>query len=303
MIGTPDSTLIQGVLKSVTEHRLPHAVLSPQQVLEKYPEFRLSAGEVAVFEENAGYLDPERCIAAHLDLAKHYGASLRFGEHYLSWSPLEDSSIRVLTDKAVYRAKKLVFSVGAWAPEVYAKELRWPLHVERRVLFWFEPRSPHHFTNTPIYIWEVKPDVNFYGFPKQSGAPFGVKVASHSTDQSPVTTPSTIDRVVRPAEIEHTRSLIAERLPDLNGKLVETATCMYTATPNGHFLISPHPRHASVLCVSPCSGHGFKFASVIGEIVSQLTIQGKTSHDISLFALDSHDWYQSHPFHPFESKL
>src|SRR3989338_2564137 len=295
MIGRRDSHLVSGVLASVKQHQLAHQILTPAEVMERFPEFHLGEDEVAVFEEDAGYLDPERCIAAHLRMASHLGARLRFEERMLGWEQTPDGRLRVCTDRAVFVAKKLVLSVGTWAPELYGAALGLPLRVERRVLYWFEPTHQpvaDPFSRTPIYIWEISDDANFYGFPLQPGAPRGVKVAGHCVDQSVASlcTPGTIDRTVKPFEVERMRLLIAPRLPQLNGPLVDAATCMYTITPNGNFFIADHPRSPAVLLVSPCSGHGFKFASVIGEVISQIAQTGRTGHDISLFSMAAHAW-------------
>jgi sarcosine oxidase len=297
MIGSPKSDVVSGVLSSVREHHLPHEILTPAQVRTRFPEFHLAADEIAVFERDAGYLDPERCIAAHCRLAAHFGAQLHFDEKFLRWESLPDHRVRVVTNKGQYTANRLCLSVGTWAPQVYAQKLGWPLRVERRALFWFEPHRPSSpaagtFDKIPIYIWEPSQGVTFYGFPRQSGPPGGVKVAGHYVGESAECTPETIKRTVSEAEVTYMRSLIKERLPALNGPLVETATCMYTITPTTHFVIDRHPATPSVLLVSPCSGHGFKFASVVGEIVSDLVLRGMSGHDISLFSIAAHGWSQ-----------
>jgi sarcosine oxidase len=221
-------------------------------------------------------------VAAHLRLAERYGAELHFDEPALSWEARPDG-VRVSTARGVYEASRLVVSVGPWAPEILA-DLGLQLVIERNVLVWFEPiggREPFLPDRFPIYIWEVDDQAQFYGFPAQEGPPGGVKVALFRAGIH--CTPETIDRTIHPHEIEELRSAIAERIPALNGALLDAATCMYTTAPDEHFVVGLHPRHDAVVIASPCSGHGYKFASVMGEVLADLAMHGTTSHPIALF--------------------
>ena len=306
MIGHPDSTVVKGTLRSVALHNLPHEVLSSAEIRRRFPAFQppLDDEIIGILEEDAGYLVPELCVQAHCAVAEENGAELHYEEALVSWVLLEDGSgVRVTTNKAVYTADKIVLAVGAWAPEVYGKSLEssggMRLHASRRVLYWFNPTTEAEeegvdglaqFRGIPVYIWDLgEGKGNFYGFPHQPGGqPGGVKVAMHYVSPTIQTecTPETIDRVVSDAEVETMRSVLKDRMPKLAGDLISTATCMYTNTPDEHFLIDWHPSSQQrVLLASACSGHGFKFCSVVGEIVSQLLVEGQTSHDISLFLL------------------
>ena len=173
---------------------------------------------------------------------------------------------------------------GAWAPELM-RDLGLPLRVERRVLLWFDPIggvAPFEEPNFPIYIWDCGDNISFYGFPHQTGVN-GIKVAIHTVGQA--CTPDNIDRTLHEADVAHLQSLLASRIPALTGPMLDYATCMYTLTPDEHFVIATHPQHPQVVLASPCSGHGFKFAPVIGEILADLAEHGRTDHDINLFAL------------------
>jgi sarcosine oxidase len=193
--------------------------------------------------------------------------------------------VRVTTERGSYEAARLVISSGAWAPELL-RDLGLPLTVKRNVLYWFEPeggRAPFLPDRCPIYIWEAEDGSSFYGFPALPGSPAGVKVAFHNF--GPLCTPATIDRQVHPSEIDHIRHWMAERVPALSrGAFVDARTCMYTLTPDMNFVIGTHPHHPQVVIASPCSGHGYKFASVVGEILADLAIDGMTRHPIALFA-------------------
>jgi sarcosine oxidase len=304
MIGSHNSTVVKGTLRSVKEHNLPHEVLSAEEIRRRFPAFQppLDGDTIGVLEKDAGYLVPELCVQAHCAVALENGAELRYEEALVSWELLEDrSGVRVVTTKAEYLADKIVLAVGAWAPEVYGKKLEsrggMRLHASRRVLYWFNPMTTDtndeenalaQFKEIPVYIWDLgEGKGNFYGFPHQpGGAPGGVKVAMHYVSPLIQTecTPDTIDRKVAHAEVDAMRSVLKDRMPNLAGDLITTETCMYTNTPDEHFLIDWHPdTQDRVLLVSPCSGHGFKFCSVVGEIVADLLQHGTTTHDVSLF--------------------
>jgi len=309
MIGHPDSTVVKGTLRSVAEHNLPHEVLSSAEIRRRFPAFQPALDDeiIGILEEDAGYLVPELCVQAHCAAAERNGCRLNYEEALVSWDLLEDGSgVRVTTTKAVYVAGKIVLAVGAWAPEVYGKSLEssggMRLHASRRVLYWFNPTTEgaegdekegggdglDQFREIPVYIWDLgEGKGNFYGFPHQPGGqPGGVKVAMHYVSPTIQTecTPDTIDRKVSDAEVEAMRGVLKDRMPRLAGDLITTETCMYTNTPDEHFLIDWHPiSQQRVLLASPCSGHGFKFCSVVGEIVADLLVDGQTKHDISLF--------------------
>jgi sarcosine oxidase len=289
MIGPPGSAVVAGSIRSAQEHSLPHEILDAAEIKRRFPPFTPGPDVVALYEQRSGMLDPEASVGAFLDRAARLGATLQFEEPVLAWEAAASGDrVRVTTARATYEAARLVIAPGAWAPELLA-ELALPLTVERQVLYWFEPRgpaAPFLPDRFPIYIWEVHPDVDFYGFPAQDGPPGGVKVAFYRAGGvASQCTPETIDRSVHPAEVERMRECLAACIPSLNGELRAALTCMYTNTPDQHFAIGLHPRRPQVVVASPCSGHGFKFASVVGEILADLAIDGATRHPIGLFDL------------------
>jgi sarcosine oxidase len=286
MIGSPDSPVVTGSIRSAQEHNLPYEMLDAAEIRRRFPPFNPGPEVVALYETRAGVLDPEECIRAQLELAARRGATLHFEEPARAWEAAPSGSrVRVTTAHGVYEAARLVVAAGAWAPTLLA-DLGLPLAVERQVLYWFEPLGdaqlfqPDRF---PIWIWEVRPGLDLYGFPAQDGPPGGVKVAFYRTGDEGTCTPDTIDRSVRSEEIGRMRAALAACMPALNGELRATLTCMYTNTPDQHFVIGAHPRHPQVVIASPCSGHGFKFASVVGEILADLALDGATRHPIGLF--------------------
>ncbi|MCU0491319.1 MAG: N-methyl-L-tryptophan oxidase [Chloroflexaceae bacterium] len=285
MMGPPTSQTVAGSRLSAETHGLAHEMLTAADIRRRFPSLHPADDVIALYEAKAGFLDPEACVRAHLSRAAELGAELHFEEPALAWEAgPRGEGVRVTTARGSYEAAQLIIAAGAYTPPLLA-DLGLPLEVVRQVLFWFEPTGglqPFAVGNFPIYIWEVDDGISFYGFPHQPGPPGGVKVAYFYQGEG-TCTPETIDRTVHPHEIKTMRAAIAERIPALNGTFLDAVTCMYTLTPDHHFIISPHPKHAQVLLASPCSGHGFKFCSVIGEVLADLALDGATRHPIALF--------------------
>jgi len=279
-IGAPDSTFVSGSLASAKQWDLPHEYLNPAEVAERFPGFKLTDDLVAVFEPNAGYLKPEGCQLAHFHVAGKHGAELRFEEPVTEWEAT-DAGVRVTTSKGVYDAEKLVITAGPWAGQVMA-DLGLPLSVRRIVNVHFNPEQRNLFRSQscPVYLMEV-PEGEYYGFPIFPGR--GLKIGRHDTGEQ--TTPQDIRRSVDAAEIKMLREVLDKYMPGASGMVKETLTCMYTDTPDSHFIIDLHPEHANVAFACGFSGHGFKFASAIGEVLAELAIDGQTQHDIGFLSL------------------
>jgi sarcosine oxidase len=266
MMGPVAGALVSGARASATEHALPHELLNAEQLHVRVPAFSVPSETVAVFEPRAGVLDPEACIHSMLHAAASVGASVVAPERMLTWSANE-RGVSVVTTNGVRTARQLVIALGPWASS-QLHGMHVPLVVERNVLFWFKPASraelftPERF---PVFLFDATPECIWYGFPDTGD---GIKVALHGSGH--ITTPDTIQREVHRDEVAYMRSLLDRFLPDANGELVETVTCMYTKTPDEHFVLDRHPDHHNVIVASACSGHGFKFAPVIGEMVAQL---------------------------------
>jgi sarcosine oxidase len=237
---------------------------------------------VGIWEPRAGILFPELAIQTHLELGAKAGATLKFNEPLLRWEAGTDY-VRVFTASGVYEAQRLLLSTGAWMSTVLA-DLALPLTLERQVLFRFKPRAQaeaFHPARCPIHLWEYEPEHYFYGFPDLGD---GVKVAFHH--QGEVASADTVRREVAEAEVEGMRQLLRRFLPDAEGDLQSATVCVYTNTPDGHFILDYHPRHREVLIASPCSGHGFKFSSAIGECAAALLADQAPLADLSLFKLE-----------------
>lgn len=281
MIGKADSRTVAGSLASARQWGLHHELLDAAQVRARFPTFTPADDEIALYEEKSGFVVPEASVAAHLQLAAGAGAELHHEEPVTRWEPDPTGGVRVYTADDVYTAAQLVVCPGAWAPELLA-DLDIPFTVERQVQYWFTPRGPiEPFlpSRHPIYVWETPDDRQFYGFP--GAVDDGVKVAFFRGGQ--ICTPQTIDRTVSPAEVDTMAGMLADRLPDLAGTFRRAVTCMYTNTPDEHFVIARHPAHEQVVVACGFSGHGFKFVPVVGEIVADLITDGTTRHPIDLF--------------------
>ncbi|MEU9339263.1 N-methyl-L-tryptophan oxidase [Streptomyces sp. NPDC048290] len=307
MVGRPECRTVAGSLRSAQEWGLPHEMLDAKEIRRRFPTLAPRDDEVALYERRAGLLKPEDTVAAHLQLAARQSADLRFEEPVERWEPYRDG-VRVRTARGTYTAGQLVICPGAWAPGLLA-DLGVPIRVERQVMYWFQPRhgiEPFRPERQPIYVWEDPDGVQVYGFPAIDGPEEGVKVAffrkgatntaektggSRVADDGgtgdapmPPLTPETLDRVVHGDEIQAMAAYMADRIPDLAGRFVRAATCMYSTTPDEHFVIARHPLHPeSVTVACGFSGHGFKFVPVVGEILADLALGGATRHPIGLF--------------------
>ena len=283
MIGPSDGMVVTGTLRSAREHQLPHEVLTPAQVHQRFPAFQIEPHLVAVLDPRAGYVDPEACNRAHLEAARAAGAEARFDEPLLEWTP-EGEGVRVRTSVETYTANRLLLAAGAWNSSL-TSELRLPLTIERQSVFWLEPGGPresYEAERFPIYAYEYKSGHICYGFPR---LPRGVKASvMHSGETAP--DPDSVVRNVSDAEVKPLRAALRPVLPKLaEAPVRERSVCLFTNTPDHNFIIDFHPLHPQVLISSPCSGHGFKFASAIGELQAELLTTGKSRFDLSPFRI------------------
>lgn len=283
MLGLPSSELVRGALLSGETYGIPAEVLAREEIVSRFPAFRPPDGYVAVWDARAGYLRPEACIGAHVTLAQRAGAVLRYGEPMTRWES-DGDGVCVTTSAGEYRATRLAICAGAWTKSLVA-ELELPLKVERQVLVWLEAPEPTAWygeEKLPIYMCEHPDGGLLYGFPRLER---GVKTAIHHEGQLH-DAPDQVNRSVLPADVAALRESLGPVLPGLAAAAVrESVTCLYTDTPDAHFLIDFHPRNPRVLFSTPCSGHGFKFSSAIGELQAELLLDGRSRFDVSAFGL------------------
>ncbi len=302
MIGPRDGVLVSGALRSAVTHGLPHELLDAAAIRARVPAFRPADDWVAVWEPNDGVLRPEAGVQAMLDSARAHRATMRTGEPATAWSA-GPHGVTVTTPRGRYASDRVVLAAGAWLGRL-VPEL--PLMVTRQVQYWFETigaRTAHDSGFCPISIWEIgaveghgrgsraaSAEANseaadappfFYGFPRSDR---GVKVAFHGVGEA--VDPQAPLAPASPAEVARIRAVVQQYMPFASGPLLASVPCLYTNTPDGHFVIGEHPAHARVTIVSACSGHGFKFAPAIGEIVADRIADGWTRHDLGLFGID-----------------
>jgi sarcosine oxidase len=276
MLGAPDSEVAAGARASAVEHGLPYEELSAREVRERFPAYAVPDDHVAIFEPRAGFLEPEAAVEATLALAADAGADLHYDEPVLE---LDGCVLR--TERGTYTADRVVVAAGAWLPELLP-ELAATFTAARQPLLWLAPREPELFgpDRFPIFVWEWQPGWAFYGFPDVGD---GFKAAVHHHGER--TTPDAVDRELRAEDEEIIRELVRRYFPAGDGPLREAAVCLYTNTPDEHFVIDTLPGDERVVVASPCSGHGFKFAPAIGEVLADLATGKPPGFDLTPFSL------------------
>ena len=267
-------------------YEIPHELLSAAEVEARFPQFSLAGDESAYFEPGAGFVRPERCVAAQLTMAERLGAEVRRDERVFALTPEPGGTVRIRTDRGDLEAGRVVLAVGPWV-----RDFLEPRHLElftvyRQVMAWFElrPEANDHTPGAmPIFIWGLSNGDSFYGFPAVDGAG-NAKVATEQL--SLATSPAEATLEVDP---EETRSLyeglIRTRLPGLTERCTRSVRCLYTMTPDAGFVVDEHPDIPGVLLMSPCSGHGFKHSAGLGEAVAQLVTSGASDADLSPFRI------------------
>jgi sarcosine oxidase len=277
-IGPPDGIVVPGTLAASRMHDLPHEILDAGETRRRFPAFRLPDDYVAVLQQDGGFLAAEPAIQTHLALAQAAGAQLRTSEAVRRIEP-HGSGVRLTTERAVIEAGAAIVTAGPWTKNLLPG-LAVPLRVTRQVMAWFAPVAPAQFGRFPVFLLESRHGIH-YGFPLLES---GMKAAKHYHRDEAVQ-PDASDHRVSAADEAIIRAALADHLPDANGPLLAAKTCLYTMTPDGDFLIDRLPEHPNILVASACSGHGFKFAGVVGEILADLATTGSTVHDISRFRL------------------
>ncbi|KDD77068.1 FAD dependent oxidoreductase [Helicosporidium sp. ATCC 50920] len=287
--GTSGGECFPGALESARLHGLEHEVLTAAELAARCPGYRLEPGMSAVLEARGGVLCPERAVAAHAELAQRAGATLLCGQKVVAWRSLTDApgSERAEVDvegrAEPFVARRLVLVPGAWLPRL-VPELAPLLKVERQVVCWFQttPEFAPHFAPEAFPVFVLDDETGcYYGFPADADS-FKIGRMHHRCQR---TDPDAVDREVTAEDEAVLRQAVARYFPGADGPCTRSAVCLFTNTPDEHFVVDAHPCHRNVLFCSACSGHGFKFASVVGRILADLVEKDQTSHDISLFRL------------------
>ncbi len=277
-----DSWLFEQSRLSCELHDLPYEVLSNVELRERYPAFQLPDGHLALLQPEGGFVASERAIVAHVEGALEFGAEIHGREAVTGWESTDDGVV-VETTRGRYVASKLVLSAGAWMGEL-TPALAPLLRPERQVLAWFQPTTPALFKPGLFPVFNLAHrDDRLYGFPifGNPGFKFGRYHHRHENVD-----PETMEHEPDAEDEALLRELAGRYFPEGVGPTLAMRTCMFTNSPDEHFIVDTLPDDDRVVVASPCSGHGFKFASVIGEIAADLAISASTSHDIGLFQLD-----------------
>lgn len=271
-IGPPDGIVVPGVLASAKLHGLSVDELSSEEANSRFPGFAIPRDSVAVFERDAGFLMVERCVLANLKAARQHGAELRHGESVLDWNA-NTRGVTVVTDRGTYSAKKLVIAAGSWSNDLLTN-LGIKLRVLRKHLHWYatDDACYHAANGCPGFFFEVT-DGHFYGFPQIDD--LGVKVADH-TGGTEIADPLGDDRSTEETDVRRIEIFLRQYLPGVSKSATHHDVCYYTMSPDDHFIIDRHPEFDNVVFAAGLSGHGFKFTSVLGEVLAELTLTGAT---------------------------
>lgn len=280
--GAPDSRTVTGSLHSCQVHGLPHELLTSAELSHRFPGYRLPDELQAVWQPRGGFLVPESCIATHVALAARHGAAVQVNERVLGWD-VQGDGVAVTTDRGRYEAGQLVVAAGSWTGAIVPSLQRW-LVPERQVLAWFDLPDRDLFAPSrfPVFNLDLAGE-HWYGFP-EFGVP-GFKIGCYHHLREAVD-PDTLDRsAVTPRDVALLRSVVRHCFPAVGEDALLTKTCLFTNTPDEHFILDRLPEAPQVVIAHACSGHGFKFSSVIGEIAADLALDGATRHDIALHRL------------------
>jgi sarcosine oxidase len=280
-IGRPDSTLVAGTLAASREHNLPHDVVTAHELMRQYPAFRLPQDYVAVIQPDGGFVEAEAAIRAHLRLAAAAGAHIRTAERVVAIEQTGDH-VRVRTDRSTHEASHVIVAAGAWTTALLP-DVAVPLQVTRQVLLWVKPAQPELFRPGwfPVFMIESEHGIH-YGFPLHDEG--WLKIAKHH-HAGEIVDPESVDRTVSTADEDTITGPLFRMLPGAAGPVMSAKTCLYTMAPDGDFVIGRVPGRERIVVASPCSGHGFKFAPVIGQALAELVLTGRTPADLSRFRL------------------
>ena len=281
--GTVDEFVFRESKQSCDLHDLPHDVLSAQELMRRYPAFSVPEDFQAVLQPDGGFVASERAIVAHVEGAMECGAVIRGYEPMLSWTTTT-SGVKIETTKGIYEAEQLIVSTGAWIGN-HVPLLSGVSVPERQVLGWFQPAHPERFSLDTLPVFNLQADAHerYYGFPIWGIPGFKFGKYHHREEQID---PDDWDRQPNQADEEVLREGVRRFFPDADGPVMSLASCIFTNTPDEHFIIDRLAPGSPVIVASPCSGHGYKFASVIGEILADLAINDRTDHNIDLFRLN-----------------
>lgn len=276
---------IRRSIAAAQRYGIAHEILGADEIRHRFPNLIPAGDEIGYYEPGGGYLMPERCVAANLDMARRHGATIKLGEIVTAITP-DGSGVSITLGGETIHAGQAIVTAGAWAGGLLGAPFDRLLKPTRQVMHWFAlaPDAPEQWLNSPVYMWPhgEEEDGFFYGFPSLDG----ISIKTADEFYGPASDPNAIDRNVPLSDSHRMHAAhLAGRLAGVTNTPIKTATCIYTATPDSAFLIDRHPASAAILVASPCSGHGFKHSAAIGESLAQWALDGASAIDLSAFGL------------------
>lgn len=273
-VGPSEGEVVCGVRESARRYHLAVDELSQAEIAHRFPGFRVPEGMAGIYEATAGYLRVERAVALQLELAQKHGAVLETGQRVVSWNVNagQGGSIEIETDAGRrFSAARLIITAGAWAAQLLP-DLSRALTLLRKPQFWFPVVDPSvRPADSPAFLYEM-PEGVFYGFPPIAGR---MKIAQHSGGD-PVANPLTVERSILPTDLPPLQRFISGQLPGLDPNPADHSVCMYTMSPDQHFVVDRHPQYPQVAFAAGLSGHGFKFTGILGLALVELAVDGST---------------------------
>lgn len=281
LAGHRPGLLIDGVLRAAEVHNLKIELLPHVQAKTQFPGLSAGFDQTILYEADAGFLDVENCVRAHVERARTAGAEIQLNTKVAGWSA-EPDSVRVTTTDEVLQAKTLIICAGSWSGSLL-RELGAPLTIRRKVVVWYRAAAPGYRVDDgcPVFCFDT-PQGFFYGFPSFDGD--CVKVGEHSGGE-PVANPESLDRAIHQSDLAPLERFIEAHLPLARPEVARHSVCMYTMTPDEHFIIDRHPQHPNVIVACGFSGHGFKFASVVGSALADMVTIGGTKEPVGFLGL------------------
>ncbi len=282
--GQPESAVISGAREAAELHTLELEDMSTEEIEDRFPGYRIPDGQEVIYECDGGFLHVEDCVDTYITLAEKRGVEFRWNEPVTHWES-DGETAKVWTEGTTYEADALVITAGAWASQSLADLPGFPqLSVLRKVMFWFPVMSDayDYSMGSSCFFFEM-PYGEFYGFPSLDGQ--SIKVCQHSGGE-PVADPAQVDREFREEDMELVARFLGEVMPEVVPKPEDFAVCMYTMTPDSHFIVDRHPHYQNVVIGAGFSGHGFKFASVLGKALSDLAIDYETDLPVGFLGLE-----------------
>lgn len=275
----------RNTVNAARAHGIAHELLDAAQIRARFPAFNVRDDEFGYFEPEAGFVRPEACIAAQLELAEKHGAEIRRNETVLGFDTSSHKT-SVITDYGSYAADKLIIASGTWLPGLVGGDIAKLLRVHRQVLCWYEVDgdiADHEPPRFPVFIWELADTrQGIYGFPSIDGTSLKVSTEEYAS----TTSPEAVDRAVSEDELSDThRQFVGPYLSGVSARASKGKVCLYTVAPDAGFVIDHLPSSEQVILASCCSGHGFKHSAAVGEVLADMAQGRPSAFDLAPFRL------------------